>query len=243
MRGHGAVREQLLRRDHAPTFFRLRRVFRRELAKLHGLDHVEARDARELGRRAAKIRHVVRRVGIAVVVSAVANDLEGPRIDLLWRIAAWTKSVATIAAARTPAVAIEVGVVIDDAVAIVVEVVPARFVFGKNLTGTSAPAGAIRLAGLRTGLANADVVGVRSTLITGLLLTRHARARSVLQNVPFAAVLRILIAVGKTRFASAERADPVDAQRSAVVREGTSVLTEAAVVLVGREIVTAARAA
>lgn len=242
-RWHGAVGEQLLRRDDAPTFFRLRRVFRRQLAKLHGLGHVETRDARKFGRRAAKIRRVVERGGIAVVVSAVPNDLEGPRIDLAGCIASGAERVATIAVARAPAVAIEVGVVVDDAVAIVIEVVPARFVLGKNLADASAPAATVGFAGLRAGLADTDVVGARCALITGLLLARNAGARSVLQNVPFTTVLRILVAVGETRFARSERTDPVDAQRRSVRRERTGILTEAAVVLVRREIVTTPRAA
>lgn len=236
--GNSAVGEQLIGGDDAPALLREGRVFRGELAKLHGFRHVGARDTRELLVGAAKIRRRVGRHGIAVVVRVVADDFERARVDLGGVCATRTERVATIAATGAPTIAIEVHVVVDDAVAIVIEVVSAGLVMRKDLAHAAAPASAIGFAGLCARVADADVVRPRRSLVAGLLLTRNAGTRSVLQNVPFAAVLRIVVAVGKTRLARAERADAIDAQGATVWRERTGVLTEAAVVFVGGEVVT-----
>ncbi len=238
-----AVREKLIGGDDAPALLGQWWVFRGDLAELHGLGHVHAGHAGKLHGRAAQVRRVIERHRVAVVVDIVANDLERARIDVARAVAAGAKRVAAVAAAGGPAIAVEVHVVVNNAVAVVIEVVAACFVARKHLTHACAPAAAIGVARLRAAFANTDVVCPGRTLVTRLLLPRHALARSVLQNVPLATVLRVLVTVGKTRLASAERADAVLTKRVTVWRERTRILTEATVVFVCRKVVTTARAA
>lgn len=241
--GRRAIREQLFGQDDAPTLARLRGVFRGELAEVHRLGHVDARHARELDGGAAEVRGRVERGDVAIVIDAVPRNLERAGIDFAGACATGAEGIAAVATTGAPAVAIEIGVVVNDAVAVIVEVVSARLVMRQELADACAPAGAVGFACLRSAFANADAVGAWSALITRLLLSRHTAAGSVLQNVPFASVLRILITVGETHLAGTERADAVVAERAAIIGECTSILAEAAVVLVVGKVVTTTGAA
>jgi hypothetical protein len=92
------------------------------------------------------------------------------------------------------------------------------------LTHTRAPTGAIGITRLRTCFAGPDVLRTRSTLITGFRHSRDACAWSVLQNVPFATIHGILVAIGEGGETSSHTAIAVDTGRSRIWETGTRMI-------------------
>src|SRR5262249_48105444 len=150
-----------------------------------------------------------------VVVDAVAGDLEGARVHQRGVAAAGAGHLAAVAVARGPAVAVDVGYVAGDAVAVEVDVAVADLGLRDHLPHAGAPLGAGGVTGLHAGLARADAQRARRALVAGLRRARLAGALTVLEDVPLAAVRRIAVAVGPPGLALLEDARAVlaDVQR------------------------------
>src|SRR5690606_33751842 len=135
-----------------------------------------ARVARE-PRVAVRGHHVVDHA-VAVVIDVVAGGLERARTDERRVTTAVGRRIAAVATARRDAVAVIVDVLVDGAVAVVVDAVTTRLGARQHLAVARAPR-AVDPARLRAAGARADALRAR--------ITRVARAR-----LPLVALVRVI---------------------------------------------------
>jgi len=195
-----AIGEQLIRRYETPFARSQWRILGRVLAEFNSIGDVDARDPSKLGRGTASCRRRdVRSGGIAIIVQAIAHNFISSRIDEPRVGTTLQNRIATIAITHWPAVAISIAGIISGAIAIFIHAIGTHFGPGQNLPHTRAPTSPRGITRLSTTFARSDVLGPRRPLITRFRHSRNAGACSLLQNIPFTAVHRVLVAIGVCR--------------------------------------------